>query len=125
MLSRASTCGGKHVFLYVVLDYSFNMLVSKFRKRNPAARNELSRMPHGKSSTSLKLNKPHASRAVLALAQIRDLRSHAEPEGASYSAGCDPANEGDFMPSVGAHCPRISSLEIVSGRGAHATESVI
>ena len=110
---------------YVVLDYSCNMLVSKFRKRNPAARNELSRMPHGKSSTSLKLNKPHASRAVLALAQIRDLRSHAEPEGASYSAGCDPANEGDFMPSVGAHCPRISSLEIVSGRGAHATESVI
>ena len=78
------------------------------QKESFPARNELS----GK-----KLNKPDASRAVLALAQIRDLRSHAEPEG----AGCDPAFLRSslpanvrtkaiscpiVMPPVGAHCPR-------------------
>jgi hypothetical protein len=39
--------------------------------------------------------------------------------------GCVLSANEVAMPSVGAHCPRISSLKIVAGRGAHVAGSVI
>ena len=112
MVSRASTCARKPSSVRTCTKGAKIVLpVSKVipQKESFPARNELSRK---------KLNKPDAARAVLALAQIRDLRSHAEPEG----AGCDPAflrtsslpanvrtkaiSCPIVMPPVGAHCPR-------------------